>query len=186
MTRQVSACLPSWARPRPMRRRFSSSTRTSRRRRCAANSRLLKRPSRARTKVGGATGCETNGLCCNCWGCARVGFFTDCPATSSRRIGGLGRIWRPLVYGTSTRSDCRKALLFDGGTMRRPHFSNPKKHFAGFFSLLFLFLGPDSLPYPTLFIRRRIHRPAYPTSSDDTITWSLFKESRLAREGQVQ
>jgi len=32
-------------------------------------------------------------------------------------------------YGTSTRSDCRKALLFDGGTMRRPQFSYPKKAF---------------------------------------------------------
>lgn len=73
-TRQASACSPLWARPRPTRRLFSCSTRTSRQRRCAANNRLPRRPSRARTKAGGATGCNTAGLVVTI-GVARVGFL---------------------------------------------------------------------------------------------------------------
>ena len=71
-----------------------------------------------------------------------------------------------------TRSDCRKALLFDGGTMRRPHFSYPKKHPAGFFSLLSFFLDRIlSLTYPLY--SATVDRPATQQAPNDTITRSL-------------
>jgi hypothetical protein len=60
-------------------------------------------------------------------------------------------------YGSSTRSACRKALLFNGGTMRR-QLSYPKSHSAGFFSLFSFFLDRiHSLILPFLF---GVDRPA--------------------------
>jgi hypothetical protein len=54
--------------------------------------------------------------------------------------------------------------------MRRQPILLPEKSFRRILLSLLLFLGPDSLPHPTLFIR---HRPAgYPTTSNDATRWS--------------
>ena len=113
MTKQASGCLPSWARPRPTKQRCSSSTRTSRRRRCAGNSRPPKRPSRVRTKVDGTIGCKKTGHVVTD-GVARVGSLATLPGHALRGSWFGSDLAAPR-HGSFTRSGCRKALLFNGG-----------------------------------------------------------------------
>ncbi len=94
------------------------------------------------------------------------------PYQTTQKASWAGSDLAAPRHGTSTRSDCRKALLFDGGTMRRPHFSYPKKHPAGFFSLLSFFLDRIlSLTYPLY--SATVDRPATQQAPNDTITRSL-------------
>ena len=129
--RLASACSPSWARPRPTRRPSICSTRTWRRRRCAASSRRPRRLTRARTKAGGATGCNKNPELLVLLR-LELGEWDSLPVTSSRGFFWVGSDLAAPRYGSSTRSDCRKALLFRwGGTRCDDHNSltQPKKAF---------------------------------------------------------
>ena len=89
MTRQVSACLPSWAQPRPTIRRSSCSTKTWRRRRCAA-AKFRSRSSPARSKSG--------------LGLASFLFFSlFIPCLSCKRCI-RSSLWSSLVVPASQRS----------------------------------------------------------------------------------
>ena len=158
MMRRVSACSPSWALPRPTRRRFSSSTRISKRRRCAASNRLPRRPSRARTKTGGATGCrkrapKKSAVCCNRWSWAS-GILTNCPDRPSRRLPGLGWIWRPLAKGHQPDLTAARRC-YSMGERCDDHISLTQKSIPPGSSLFFPFSWTGFSPHPTLFIRRR-------------------------------
>lgn len=152
----VSACSPSWALPRPTRRPSSFSTRTWRRRRCAANSRPLNRPSSARTRITRVTGCNKT-LHVVTVGSYESGIITNCLATSFQ-VFSPGRVgFGGHSNGSFPDLTAARHILWRAGNdvTTLPLLPKTKASLAGFFSFLFPFLGPVSLPHLSHFIRRQ-------------------------------